>query len=161
MIDTCKATVFPPGTYRGEQCPGKALHNGYCKHHQREKCIQECEKDLEYCNRLIADLRIAEKKKDKRIAELEETRERVMSSELHVPPQVADAMRALRPELRKKLSLRDIDDMTRPFRERIAELEGALREIAEEEGAFISDPIGEAGVTHRKAAIARKALEDG
>ena len=47
-------------------------------------------------------------------------------SELHIPPEVADAMRALRPELRKKLSLRDIDDMTRPFRKRIAELEATL-----------------------------------
>ena len=45
------------------------------------------------------------------------------TSELHIPPEVADAMRALRPELRAKLSLRDIDDMTRPFRKRIAELE--------------------------------------
>ena len=40
--------------------------------------------------------------------------------------------------------------------DRVAELETAIREIAEEERAFMSDPIGEAGVTHRKAAIARK-----
>ena len=44
-------------------------------------------------------------------------------SELHIPNAVADAMRALRPETRAKLSLRDIDDMTRPLRTRIAELE--------------------------------------
>jgi len=50
-----------------------------------------------------------------------------MSSELHIPTEVADAMRALRPELRKKLSLRDIDDMTRPFRKRIEELKDAIR----------------------------------
>jgi len=50
-------------------------------------------------------------------------------SELHIPPEVADAMRALRPELRRKLSLRDIDDMTRPFRERIAELERAINSL--------------------------------
>jgi len=47
-------------------------------------------------------------------------------SELHIPPEVADAMRALRPELRKKLSLYDIDCMTKPFRSRIRELEEAL-----------------------------------
>ena len=47
-------------------------------------------------------------------------------SELHIPPEVADAIRALRPELRRKLSLRDIDDMTRPFRQRIAALEEDL-----------------------------------
>ena len=44
-------------------------------------------------------------------------------SELHIPDAVADAMRALRPETRAKVSLRDIDDMTRPLRKRIAELE--------------------------------------
>ena len=51
------------------------------------------------------------------------------TSELHIPPEVADAMRALRPELRAKLSLRDIDDMTRPFRKRIAELELRVKEV--------------------------------
>lgn len=50
-------------------------------------------------------------------------------SELHIPPEVADAIRALRPELRKKLSLRDIDDMTRPFRNRIRELEDELEDV--------------------------------
>lgn len=52
-------------------------------------------------------------------------------SELHIPTQVAEAMRALRPELRKKLSLRDIDEMTRPFRTRIAELENVNIQLTE------------------------------
>ena len=45
------------------------------------------------------------------------------TSELHVPLDIADAIRALRPELRAKLSLRDVDDITRPFRKHIRELE--------------------------------------
>lgn len=67
-------------------------------------------------------------------------------SELHIPLQVADAIRALRPELRKKLSLRDIDEMTRPFRERIAELERQLRDsCAESRGLRDAEGIGAGG----------------
>jgi len=55
------------------------------------------------------------------------------------------------------LSLAVVDNLL-DMKQRIEELEAALREIAEEERSFLADPIGEAGVTHRKAAIARKAL---
>lgn len=42
---------------------------------------------------------------------------------LIIPKDVEEAVRALTPEQRRKLSWRDIDDITRPFRERIEELE--------------------------------------
>lgn len=55
----------------------------------------------------------------------------------------------------------DAEDREEKLERRIEELEAALEDIAAEERAFIADPIGEAGVTHRKAAIARRALKDG
>lgn len=85
-------------------------------------------------------------------------------SDLMIPAWVEPMMRALRPELRKKLSLRDIDDIRKSVepqiaaeREQVARLVGALEQIAQ-----LDYTRGAVNMAATKAnAIARAALGEG